>query len=59
MISGLNIKKKIFENYNYLYKSFLPEKNFNTSYIKEINAQVYKDKDYSLIQIIAERQLAL
>ena len=26
MISGLNIKKKIFENYNYLYKSFLPEK---------------------------------
>jgi len=34
--------------------SFLPENNFDSSYIKNINASVYTDNDNSLIKIIAE-----
>ena len=34
--------------------SFLPEHNFDSSYINNINASVYKDNDNSLIKIIAE-----
>ncbi|MFL2543057.1 MAG: protein-disulfide reductase DsbD family protein [Alphaproteobacteria bacterium] len=34
--------------------SFLPEYNFDSSYIKNINASIYKDNDISLIKIIAE-----
>ncbi len=34
--------------------SFLPEHNFDSSYINKINASVYKDNDNSLIKIIAE-----
>ncbi len=34
--------------------SFLPENNFDSSYIKSINASAYKDNDNSLIKIIAE-----
>ena len=47
MISGLNIKKKIFENYNYLYKSFLPEKKNNFDFKK-----IKKYKKYKNIVII-------
>ena len=34
--------------------SFLPEHNFDSSYINNVNASIYKDKDNSLIKIIAE-----
>ena len=34
--------------------SFLPEHNFDSSYINNINASIYKDNDNSLIKIIAE-----
>ncbi len=34
--------------------SFLPEHNFDSSYINNVNASIYKDNDNSLIKIIAE-----
>ena len=34
--------------------SFLPEHNFESSYINNVNASIYKDNDNSLIKIIAE-----
>ncbi|MFL2543248.1 MAG: protein-disulfide reductase DsbD family protein [Alphaproteobacteria bacterium] len=36
--------------------SFLPEHNFDSSYIKNINASVYKDNKNSLIKIIVETE---
>jgi len=48
--------KEFTNNYFIIEKalSYLPEKNFDRSYIKDINASVYKENDFSLIQIKAE-----
>ena len=49
-------KKEFTDNFFIMERalSFLPENNFDSSYINNINASVYKDNDNSLIKIIAE-----
>ena len=46
-------EKKLNENNFYLERalSFLPEKNYDSSYIKIINANIFKDSKYSVIQL--------
>ena len=46
-------EKKLTDNYFNLERalSFLPEKDFNSSYLKNINANIYKNTNYSIIQV--------
>ena len=48
--------KELTDNFFILERSlsFLPEHNFESSYINNVNASIYKDNDNSLIKIIAE-----
>ena len=49
-------EKKLTDEYFNLERalSFLPEQNFNSSYIKKINANVFKNNQFSTIQINIE-----
>ena len=51
-------EKKSTDNYFHLERalSFLPEKDFNNSYLKEINANVLKNKQYSTIKLQFESE---
>ena len=46
-------EKKLTDNYFNIERalSFLPEKDFNSSYLKKINANVFKNTNYSTIQV--------
>jgi suppressor for copper-sensitivity B len=46
-------EKKLTDNYFDLERalSFLPEKNFNSSYIKKINGNIFYNKEFSTIQL--------
>ena len=46
-------EKKLTDNYFNIERalSFLPEKDFNSSYLKKINANVFKNINYSTIQV--------
>ena len=46
-------EKKLTDNYFNIERalSFLPEKDFNSSYLKKINANIFKNINYSTIQV--------
>ena len=46
-------EKKLTDNYFNIERalSFLPEKDFNSSYLKKINANIFKNSNYSTIQV--------